>query len=97
MEVEANDTSPFLDILFMKRGLKLTTKVYQKPTHIGRHLHFKCNDPRQVKRGVAQSLVSTAKVTSQDRDEVNREIKNMKHEYPQQLIDSIMKPGRGTR
>jgi hypothetical protein len=28
MQVEANDTLPFLDILVMKRGPKLTTKVY---------------------------------------------------------------------
>jgi hypothetical protein len=31
MEVEANDTLSFLDILVMKWGPKLTTKVYRKP------------------------------------------------------------------
>jgi hypothetical protein len=30
MEVEANGTLLFLDVLVMKRGPKLTTKVYQK-------------------------------------------------------------------
>jgi hypothetical protein len=44
--------------------------------------------------GVVHSLINTAKITSQDWDEFNMEIKNMKHEYPQQLIESIMKPGR---
>jgi hypothetical protein len=33
MEVETNDTLPFLDILLMKRDPKLGTKVYWKPTH----------------------------------------------------------------
>jgi hypothetical protein len=33
MEIEANDTIPFLDILVMKKGPKLATKVYQKPNH----------------------------------------------------------------
>jgi hypothetical protein len=32
-EVEANDTLPFLEVLVMKRGLKLAMKVYQKYTH----------------------------------------------------------------
>jgi hypothetical protein len=36
MEGEASDTLSFLDVLVMKQGTKLTTKVYQKPTHTGR-------------------------------------------------------------
>jgi hypothetical protein len=47
MEVEANDTHPFLDVLVTKTGPKLATKVYRKPTHTG-HLHFKSKDPHQV-------------------------------------------------
>jgi hypothetical protein len=35
MNVEANNILPFLDIFIMKWGAKLTTKVYQKPTHTG--------------------------------------------------------------
>jgi hypothetical protein len=30
MEIEANNTLPFLDVLGMKRGPKLAMKVYQK-------------------------------------------------------------------
>jgi hypothetical protein len=50
MEVEANNTLPFLDVLVMKGDPKLTMKVYQKPTHIGRYLHFKSNHPYHIKR-----------------------------------------------
>jgi hypothetical protein len=39
MEVEANDTLPFLDILVLKRGPKLAMKVYRKHTHTGCYLH----------------------------------------------------------
>jgi hypothetical protein len=58
IEVEANNTLPFLDVLVMKRGQKLTTKVYRKPTHMGCYLHFKSNHPHHVKRGVVHSLVN---------------------------------------
>jgi hypothetical protein len=35
MEVKVNNTLPFLDVLFMKRVLKLATKVFRKPTRTG--------------------------------------------------------------
>jgi hypothetical protein len=74
-------------IMVMKRGPILATKVYQKPTHTGRYLHFKTNHPHHVIRGVIHSLVSRAKATCQDQKDFKREIKNIKHdlmlnEYP---------------
>jgi hypothetical protein len=33
-EVEASDTLPLMDVLVVKRGPKLATKEYRKPTHI---------------------------------------------------------------
>jgi hypothetical protein len=80
MEVEANDTLPFLDVLVMKRGPKLTTKVYRKLTHTGRYLHFKFNHPRHVKRGVVHILISPAKITCQDQKDFNNKIKNLRHD-----------------
>jgi hypothetical protein len=50
MEVEANDTLLFFDVLVMKRGPKLTMKVYWKPIQTGRYLHFKSNHPYHIKR-----------------------------------------------
>jgi hypothetical protein len=88
-------TLPFLDVLVIKTGPNLATKVYRKPTHTGRYLHFKSNHPLHIKRGVARGLV-----ICQDQKDFNREIKNIRHdqilnEYPQEFFDSIMKPGRG--
>jgi hypothetical protein len=51
MEVEATNTLPFLDVLVMNRGPKLATKVYQKSTHTGRHLHLKPNHPHHIENG----------------------------------------------
>jgi hypothetical protein len=50
MEVEANDTLPFLEVLVMKWGPKLTMKVSQKPTHTDCYLHFKSNHSHHVTR-----------------------------------------------
>jgi hypothetical protein len=96
MEVEANNTLPFLDILVIKRGPKLATKVYRKPTHTSRYLHFKSNHPHHVKRGVVHSLISRAKVICQDQKDLDNEIKYIRHdqmlnEYPQEFINSIMR------
>jgi hypothetical protein len=40
MDVEANNTLPFLDVLIMKKVHKLATKVYRKPTHTGPTTHI---------------------------------------------------------
>jgi hypothetical protein len=62
MEVEANDSLPFLDVLVMKRGPKLATKVYRKPTRTGRYQHFKSAHPSHVKREIVHIVDITAKV-----------------------------------
>jgi hypothetical protein len=78
MEVEANDTFPFLDILVMKREPKLATKVHWKPAHTGDYLHFKSKHPCHVKRGVVHILIIRAKVICQDQKDFSKEIKNIK-------------------
>jgi hypothetical protein len=50
-----------------------------------------------VKRGVIHTLVSRAKVICEDQKDFDREIKNIRHdlipnEYPQEFVDTIMKP-----
>lgn len=50
MEVETNNTFPFLDVLVRKSDSNLSTNVYRKPTHTGHYLHFK-SDHQHVKRG----------------------------------------------
>jgi hypothetical protein len=51
MEIESNNSIPFLDILVIKKDLMLTTTVYRKPTHTGRYLNFDSNHPPHVKEG----------------------------------------------
>jgi hypothetical protein len=97
MEVEANDTLLFLDDLVMKRGPKLAIKVYWKCIHIGRYLYTKSNHPHHMKRGVIYN--SSTQAICQNQKGFNKDIKNLGHdlmfnEYPQEFVDSIMKPSR---
>jgi hypothetical protein len=96
MEVEVNNTLPFLDFLAMKWGPQLITKVYRKPTHTGRYLHFKSNHPHHVKKGVVHSLVNRAKVICQNQKDFNNEINTIRYELmlnecPKEFVDSITK------
>jgi hypothetical protein len=102
MTVEADDTLLFLNVLVMKRGPKSAMKVFWKFTHTGHYLHFKSNHPHGMERGVVHSLISQAKVIWQNQKDFNKEIKNTRHDpmlnqYPQEFIDSLMKPQRSNR
>jgi hypothetical protein len=87
MDTEINNVPPFLDVLVMKRGPKLTTNVYRIAAHMGRYLHFKSNHPHHMKRGVIRVLISRAKVIRQAQKDFDKETKNkrcdlMLNEYP---------------
>jgi hypothetical protein len=93
MEVEINDTLPLLDVLVMKWGPKWSMKIYRKPTHTGRYLHFKSNNSHYVKRRVVYSLISRTKVICQDEEDFDMIIENIRHnlmpnDYPQEFVDS---------
>jgi hypothetical protein len=51
MELDVKDTLPILDVFITKGGNELATKVYRKPTHTGRYLHFKSKRTHHVKGG----------------------------------------------
>jgi hypothetical protein len=95
METELDGTIPFLDVLDIRKGSSLTTKVYRKPTHTGRYLNYESNHPPHIKRDVVQSLHSRASIICQERQDLLNEI-NMRRDlqlsgYPQRFIDSVLK------
>jgi hypothetical protein len=99
MQVDDN-TIPLLDVLVMKRGPKLDTKVYRKLTYTGRYLHFKSNHRHHVKRKEVQSLINTANVVCQNQMDFDKDIKNIRYdllnEYPEKLVTSILKSSRSS-
>jgi hypothetical protein len=46
-EIESDSAIAFLDVMFIRKATKLTTKVYRQPIHSGRYLNFKSNHPSQ--------------------------------------------------
>jgi hypothetical protein len=40
METESDGTIPVLDVPFIRKRPSVTTRVYRKPAHTGRYLHF---------------------------------------------------------
>jgi hypothetical protein len=67
MEIESDSAIAFLDVLVIKEGMTLVTKVYRKLTHTGRYLTFNSNHPPQMKRGLIQSLHNRASTICQER------------------------------
>jgi hypothetical protein len=95
METESESVIPFQDILVIRRGMTMATKVYQKPTHTGQYLNFKSNYPPHVKRGLIQSLHNRASTICQERRDVFNEISSLRRDlqlngYPQGFTDLII-------
>ena len=60
MELEQDNTIPFLDALVKRRGSQFSTKVYRKPTHIDSYLHYRSNYHPRVKSGIVKCLGTRA-------------------------------------
>ena len=57
LEIESNNSLPFLDVLVVKeKSGNLTTKLYQKPTHPNRFLNFNSQHSLRQKRGIISTL-----------------------------------------
>jgi hypothetical protein len=94
-EIESDSAIPFLDVLVIRNGTTLATKVYRKPTNTGRYLNFKSNYPPHVKRYLIQNLHNRDSTICQERQELFNEISNLKRDlqlngYPQGFIDSVI-------
>lgn len=62
MELEKDSRLPFLDCM-QQRGDDgmLVSKVYRKPTHTDRYLHYRSHHPVHVLRVVVRSLFDRAR------------------------------------
>jgi hypothetical protein len=61
METESDGKIPFLDVLVIRKGSALTTKVYRKPIQTGCYLHFDYSHPPHVKKRFSLELLLYAR------------------------------------
>jgi len=78
MEIETDIANPLLDVLVITEGTTMNTKIYRKPAHTGRCLHFQPNRPPRAKRGIVQSLYHRANVIYQKQQVRSDEIVTLK-------------------
>jgi hypothetical protein len=95
MKIDSDSAVLFLDVLVIRKGATLPTKVYREPTHTGLYLNFKTNHFPHVKRGSVQSLHNRASTICQERQDLFNEISSLRHglqlnDYPQGFIDSVI-------
>jgi hypothetical protein len=94
MEIESGSAIPLLDILVIRKGITLATKVYRKPTLTGQYFNLKSNHLSHGKRGLLHSLHNRASITCQEQGLFNK-ISSLRYDlqvngYPQGFIDSVI-------
>ena len=66
-EIEKENEISFLDILIIRSGQKIETRVYKKSTNTGIYIHWDSYAPSSWKRSKLKTLIMTAyKISSKD-------------------------------
>uniref|UniRef100_A0A5S6QSR1 Reverse transcriptase domain-containing protein n=1 Tax=Trichuris muris TaxID=70415 RepID=A0A5S6QSR1_TRIMR len=91
IEREEEGCLPFLDVLVVKEGNQLKTKVYRKATNSEKYLNFLSNHPKSVKKGIVTAMVDRAtKICSreylQEEIDFNRQTLR-KNDFPIRLTE----------
>ena len=60
MEVESAGKIAFLDVQVERKGFRLITSVYRKPTHTDRYLNYRSNHHPRTKMGIISCLKKRA-------------------------------------
>lgn len=99
MEVESEDSFPFLDVRVTRVPSTLTTRteVYRKPTHTDRYVNYHSYYPPSVKHGIISTLAHRAEKICSDSDSLKHEKKHLtkvfkSNGYPIVNIKEAMHP-----
>jgi hypothetical protein len=95
VEIESDSAISFLDVLVIRKGTTLATKIYRKLAHTGRYLNLKSNHLPHVKRGLVQSLQKRASTICQEQQDLFNEITILRRDlqlsgYHQVFINSVI-------
>ena len=95
-------TIPFLDaLLIIQEDGSLGHKVYRKPTHTDRYLHYNSFHHPSIKNSVCKTLINRAK-TICEVDNIEGELEHLRsvlkmNGYPKKFIDNAMKTRQHVR
>ena len=100
MEKE-DKTIPFLDVLLIQEDGPLGDKVYRKPTHMDRYLHYNSFHHSSIKNSVCKTLINRAKAIC-ELDNMEGELEHLRSVlkmdgYPKKFIDNAMKTRQQVR
>ena len=80
-EEERNNILPFLDVLFIRDGEKLSPTAYRKDTHNDLYLHWNSFSPISWKRGILKSLISRVYKVCSNETRLEKELKHLKRVF----------------
>ena len=96
LEMQKEDTTiPFLDVLLViQEDGSLGHKVYRKPTHTDRFLHYNSFHHPSIKTSVCKTLINRAK-TICEVDNIEGELEHLRsvlkmNAYPKKFIDNAI-------
>ena len=94
-------TIPFLDVLLIQEDGSLGHRVYRKPTHTDRYLHYNSFHHPSIKNSVCKTLINRAK-TICEVDNIEGELEHLRsvlkmNGYPKKFIDNAMKTRQQVR
>ena len=95
MEITTNGKLPFVGIEILKKGCKLVTSVYRKPTNTGLLLHHQSHVDNRYKRSLVKTMLNRAFRLSSTWDLFTTECERLKLmfsklKYPDSLINSTI-------
>ena len=95
MEIATNGKLPFVGIEILKKGCKLVTSVYRKPTNTGLLLHHQSHVDNRYKRSLVKTMLNRAFRLSSTWDLFTTECERLKLmfsklKYPDSLINSAI-------
>ena len=95
MELASDNKLPFVGMEVLKKGCKLETSVYRKPTSTGLLLHHQSHVDKRYKKSLIKTMVNHAFRLSSTREAFATECDRLKLmsanlKYPESLINSTI-------
>ena len=94
-DTETSGCLPFLDVMVERKGNRLSTDIYRKPTHTDAYLHYRSNHHPRTKLGIVKCLRTRARIICDDEEKFTRETTKLRDiflslKFPSYKIDELL-------